>query len=249
VFRNIAVLAIILLIVSCGRDDNSSTIPQMTDPIDNSNIVKILFIGNSLTFFNDGIDSHVNGFYNNGDEVVPTVIDRAASPGFSLANHLNSAATQNAINSEDWDYVILQENGVVATTDPDEMIASLTAFKDILHTTRAEVFLFMTWAYEGEPQMTDQLYTIYSEASTITGYKIVPVGLGWRDFQQENNGINLLGPDGVHPSLEGTFFASAMFFKAISNQDINSNPYRTSLTPQKATYIKEFVTQSFLEYY
>ena len=248
-YRYLVVLLFLVSISSCSKDDTTQVIPQMMDPVDDSNIVKILFIGNSLTYFNDGVDYHVGEFYNNGDGDIPSLTERATTPGFSLADHLNSSATMNTINSEDWDYIVLQENGVIASTDREEMLASVTAFKNILDATSSEVLFYMTWAYDGEPQMTDQLLDSYTEASTLTGYKIIPVGLGWRDFQQENNGTNLLGPDGVHPSIEGTFFASAMLYRAISNQDINSNPYRSNLIPQKAQYIKEFVTQAYLEYY
>ena len=247
--RFVTITMLLLATLSCSKDASKEAISQMMEPVNEPNIVKILFIGNSLTFFNDGVDFHVGEFYDNGEINVLSSTSRATSPGFSLADHLGSPATMNKINSEDWDYIVLQENGIVATTNPDEMIASVTTFKNILDATSSKVFFYLTWAYDGEPQMTNELLDAYTEASAMTGYKIIPVGLGWRDFQQENNGTNLLGPDGVHPSMEGTYFASAMLFKALSNQDVNSNPYLSSLIPDKAQYIKEFVTQAFLDYY
>jgi hypothetical protein len=38
------------------------------------------------------------------------------------------------------------------------------------------IYLFITWAYEGQPEKTEQLASVYNEASDITNYKVIPVG-------------------------------------------------------------------------
>ena len=240
---------LLLGVFACSEENAGNTSMQIGSPGDDPDIVKILFIGNSLTYFNEGVDFHVQNFYDVGEQGINVKAEKVANSGYSLRNHLSGGATLNKINRENWDYIILQENGIVATTNPKEMMTSVNAFKNILDDTSSEVFFFMTWAYEGQPEMTQQLLDAYTKASALTGYKIIPVGLAWRDFQEEDNGMELLSGDGVHPSLQGTFFASSMLFKIISGQDIDSNSYRGANTVEQAQYIKEFVTQAVLEYY
>lgn len=245
-------LIIFFLLVSCNNDHSPISSSQQGDNTDddteNPEAINILFIGNSLTIANGGIETHVQNFYDNGNPKVIVYTQSASTSGASLKEHLMDGLAEGAINSKSWDYIILQENGVVATINPEETIASILEFKELINSS-TNVFLFMTWAYEGEPEMTEQLRSVYNEASKLTNFRVMPVGLGWRDFEAENNSISLLGPDGLHPNKYGTYFASGMIFNIISNQLIGQVPYNAQLTSAEANFIKQSVSQAISTYY
>ena len=157
--------------------------------------------------------SDVQGFYKGGNTDVISNTHEKAHGGFTLRNHLNNQESMSLIEDPILDFIVLQENGVEATQDPEAALESIRNLKDILNSKSATVFLFMTWAYENEPQMTKQLVGFYARANEATDWEVVPVGLGWRDFKAENKTIHLLSNDGVHPSIYGTYFASAMFLE------------------------------------
>ncbi len=244
-------LFLLFLLLSCNNDlspISSSQQGNNTDDIENPETINILFIGNSLTIANGGIETHVQNFYDNGNPEVIAYTQSASTSGASLKEHLMDGLAEGAINSKDWDYIILQENGVIATINPEETIASILEFKELINSS-TNVFLFMTWAYEGQPEMTEQLTTVYNDASDLTNFKVIPVGLGWRDFEVENNSISLLGPDGLHPNIYGTYFASGMIFNIISNQYIGQVPYNAQLTSAEANFIKQHVSEAISTYY
>jgi len=242
-------LLIALLLLSCSKDYEPNYSSQQNNEEESDvNVVHVLFIGNSLTIANGGIDAHVQRFFDVGDPEVVFKTKSIAVPGATLNEHLMSGIALGTINSKDWDYIILQENGVVATINPEETIASILSFDEIIKSTTT-VYLFMTWAYEGQPEMTDQLTAVYYEASNLTSFSVIPVGLGWRDFENENNSISLLNMDGQHPSKFGTYFASSMIFSILSNQNINPIPYNSNLTSAQAGFIKQKVLESINLYY
>ena len=239
-----------LLLFSCSNDIDPKYNSQNNDPSSSSseNIVSILFVGNSLTIANEGINYHVQQFYNLGNSEIEAETISVSSDGFSLRDHLMSNNTLGAISQKNWDYIIIQENGIVASITPQETIDAILELKEHISAT-TKVFLFMTWAYEGSPEMTQQLYDVYYESAALTNYKVIPVGLGWRDFENENNAINLLSLDGSHPSNFGTYYASAMIFSIISDQSIAQIPYNYNLTISEANMIKQKVIEAINLYY
>jgi hypothetical protein len=69
----------------------------------------VLFIGNSYTATNDLPNLFRQIALSLGDTVNTTM---QAPGGYTLANHLFDPATQNAIASQQWDYVVLQEQSL-----------------------------------------------------------------------------------------------------------------------------------------
>ena len=60
-------LFILLFLVSCSNDIDRTLPSQNNDEnTNNENAINILFIGNSLTLSNSGIDFHVQKFYEAG---------------------------------------------------------------------------------------------------------------------------------------------------------------------------------------
>jgi len=248
--RYILILSSLAFVLACSNPPPNYTGSGQQDDDDpsNSNIVNILFIGNSLTYFNNGVAGDVQGFYDGGNTDVNSDTHEKAHGGFTLRNHLNNQESISLIEDSMWDIIVLQENGVEATQGPEAALESIRDLKDILDSKPATVYLFMTWAYENESQMTDQLVDFYTLANEATDWEVVPVGLGWRDFEAENKTIHLLSDDGVHPSIYGTYFASAMLFRVISRQGLFSNAYDADLLPADAAYLRQYANDALARY-
>lgn len=252
VLRVLQLFIISLFIAGCSKTDLAKSAAQQQDEAANAdpNIVNILFIGNSLTFFNSGIDFHVQQFYTHGTQSGRTIeIDERTLPGYTLQQHLGNPGTQTKLNSKVWDIVVLQENGHHATQKPKEALEAMKSFQARLEGTPTRVFLFMTWAYEGEPEMTKQLQKLYYQAASETGFPVLPVGLGWRDVTAANPGFDLLSSDGVHPSLQGTYFSAAIIFEILSNQKATTNEYQPQMPESQAIYLKGAASQTVADYY
>lgn len=125
----------------------------------------ILFIGNSHTYFNQGVSSHLEKFRVNDDLEFTPIIQEFAKGGYTLQDHLSDQGTLEKINERLWDVVVLQENTFVAEQVLPETIDAIIALSEMVITKGAKVFLFMTWPYENEGNMLSEIRETYQNGS------------------------------------------------------------------------------------
>ena len=110
--KKITLFTTLLLAIICSMSysqiiDSSPDTPELaTDTV--SGKPKILFIGNSYTYFNDMPEMVKSIADSKGDSII---VSESTHGGWSTFQLLEYQPTLNAIHSENWDYVILQEGG------------------------------------------------------------------------------------------------------------------------------------------
>lgn len=75
---------------------------------------EVLFIGNSLTYYHD-MPLMLQGMLNENESKIN--IHQSTFPGVSLSDHLIKPETLAKLNSQNWDYVVLQEATVRVLID------------------------------------------------------------------------------------------------------------------------------------
>ncbi|MBC8415903.1 MAG: hypothetical protein H8E11_05685 [Candidatus Cloacimonetes bacterium] len=68
---------------------------------------RILFIGNSITYYNGGVDLHTMNLANSIDSTLAVTCESITGGGFTLEQHYNLPATLQLITEGDYDIVIL----------------------------------------------------------------------------------------------------------------------------------------------
>ena len=124
---------------------------------------KILFIGNSFTYFNGGIDRHLRELVRAAYPDRKVLIDSLTVPSQTVQGHFQGADTQRTLSRESWDVVIVQG----ASYEPIES-DSVKAFDKYsaliaasIREQNAQVALFMTWSYRSKPSMIGPLASAY----------------------------------------------------------------------------------------
>jgi len=105
ILKNAAFLLLIIFIMprcSTGNDPDTNTLDNNQNSED---VIKILFIGNSLTYTND-IPGLLERLAEKGSKHV--FVDEITIPGAPLARHITNSPSLEKIRSQKWDYVILQ---------------------------------------------------------------------------------------------------------------------------------------------
>ncbi len=119
-----------LLVASCG----TQSLFAASEPSS-----RVLFIGNSFTMINGGVDQQLKS-------LMPSVaVTQVAVGGYRLQDHWNSAVTLSTIRSEKWNYVVLQEQSQTPVSDQRNFIAYAGKLNDEIKLAGAETILFMTW--------------------------------------------------------------------------------------------------------
>lgn len=204
-------LALFLLpgMVAFGKE------PTNHEPVDAPQ--SILFVGNSFTFYNNSIYSHLRKFLFAEDPATRQEIflKSMTISGAVLADH--RGGLQQMLESRPWEVIVLQGHSREAI---DPTLAP--AFQPVVHefsekirSKGAEPVLFMTWAYADRPDMTDKLVRAYTRLGEASGIRVIPVGLAFAQARKQINDVRLHDADNVHPSLEGTYLAAAVFYSAL----------------------------------
>jgi len=194
--------------------------------------VRILFLGNSYTYFND-LPAVVSELAKAGGQCA--VETRMIAPGGAqLKDHWGAAETHATLRAEKWDYVVLQDQsslGVGYYLDGNPRVASDALFlpyarkwaKEIRQLGAQPVF-YLTWSRKATPDDQAALNYAYIHAAKETGGLVAPVGIAWRQVRERNPALELYYKDGTHPSPGGTYLAACAIYATIFRRDPSGLP-------------------------
>ena len=105
--------------------------------------MRVLFIGNSLTYTNDLPGVLATMAASTRDTIYAASVTYA---NFALVDHLSSGSARAAIGADRWEYVILQQ-GPTSTTgvDRDTLILAARAFEPLIRAAGGTPALYMAW--------------------------------------------------------------------------------------------------------
>ena len=200
-----------IILLSCNSQNNAEGI------IDHKE--NILFIGNSYTYRNAGVDRHLKRLTEGMKNLPSTFITRAAQGKFHLHTHWNDPETLNLLQTQKWDKVILQEYSSGPTKDEKQFFKFGEKWKKRLMklNPKTKILLYATWGYKKARRMTDSLDVQYERLKDKMHVSKVPVGLLWKSLK---NKINLYDGDGAHPNRKGTFLTACLFYEYLFDKDV-----------------------------
>jgi len=208
-------------------------------------VTRILFIGNSHTFFNDLPEMFAELARAGGYEVE---VDMSAQGGWSLSDHAASTITLNKIEQEDWDYVILQEKPSLIVDNPDEdSYPAIRLLYDKTSEKDTTLILFMTWGprnglpyagYKNFDDMQAHICSGYTDIANELDIMVAPVGIAWQNGIEKDPQLNLWNPDGTHPSREGSYLSACVFYAIIFQQNPEGLNYKADLSEEMAQFLQ-----------
>lgn len=153
--------------------------------------------------------------------------------GMTLQRHWQEGKATKIIKSDDWDYVVLQEQsklGMVLVIDSDVYFGETDQFfkyarkfdAEIKNAGAKTVFL-MTWSTKSRPKEQDILTYAYTTIAKELNAIIAPVGLVWEQARSSEQ-FNLYDLDGSHPSPYGSFLSMTTLYATL----FKDNPYGLS---------------------
>lgn len=201
---------------------------------------RILFIGNSFTDYNGGLDKQLLGLAPNSE------ISRISPGGYTLQNHWEDANTLDAIRSGKWDVVVLQEQSQNPVANYYNFFAYAQKLDAETKKAGAETVMFMTWERPDSVQygVTAQaLYNAYTALGQQLGVKVAPVGLAFSMALQERPDLKLYIQDG-HPTRQGTYLAACVFYGFIFQQSPVGNSYRGDVSKEDKVFLQNIAAKA-----
>ena len=211
---------------------------------------KVLFVGNSFTYYNNGLQSHFRKLtWSSG--LLTRENSRArimTISGGQLPEHVGGF--KNVMSGDDWDVVVLQGHslGPISEDTAGAFRKAARKFTRIAKKQGTRSVLFMTWAYAGKPEMTALLDKAYTEIGRELDAQVVPVGLSFAKVVAERPDIALTTDDDLHPTLAGTYLAACTFFAALYDQSPEGLDYDAGLDADTAGYLQKAAWRAVQNY-
>lgn len=214
--RAFGLLLFLLVVLSCSQSK-----------VENDDQIKILFIGNSYTYYNSSpelVKALIQEKF--PDQLVETQL--ISGGGMTLADHWQNESTIQTIRTGDWDYVVLQEQsklGMAVMIDNDIFFGQTEGFYEYarkfdteIKKADAKTVFLMTWSVKDKPKEQAILSHAYTSIAKELKAELVPVGLVW-DELRTNPKIELYADDGGHPSPLGSYLSAVTLYSTLMADD------------------------------
>ncbi len=206
--------------------------------------LRVLFIGNSFTFFNTLSDvvAGIASSLPKGPQIQPTMF---ATGGMTLQWFWAAGKAAAAIDSQKWDFVVLQEQSALGAgtevgegnlSPPGIFHQSVRNFVPRIRANGATPLLLMTWARRSRPSDQALLTSAYDSIGRELDVQVSPAGLAWEEAHRRWPELVLHVADGSHPNPTGTYLTACVLYATLTGRDprgaaakIDGHPYARAL--------------------
>ncbi len=220
----ILLLVVVLNLWACKKDPEPT---PLVPPIFEKTDFKVLFVGNSYTHYNDGVDFHLQKMLraDSSSDSINYVMEKVAVGSYTLEAHFNDPLTITKLKSQKWNTVVLQEQSTRPINNPELFLEYAGKFDVENKKISAKTFLYMTWPNKDAPNDMDSLEASYLLAGKQLNAQVAPVGKVWEYLQKNQPEIELYISDNKHPTLSGTYTAACVFYFSMFKKNPILNTY------------------------
>lgn len=210
--------------------------------------MKLLFVGNSYTYYNDLPALLERLICENGGEVQVASVTKG---GWKLHRYLdlqdeNAQKLGRAMENAPYDVVILQEQSLNPLLNYDQFADGVKRVAERVGAKRT--VLYQTWGRkEGHAaleehgwtrkEMTEGLADAYQKAAAAIGAEVSPVGTRFWEIGQGMPTLDLYDADRTHPSYAGSCLAAVTLYESL----FGKKPEKTDSLELSEPVKKEFL--------
>jgi len=229
--RLLAVLALFAALVLTGCTPSGNTaLPAM----------RVLFIGNSYTFYNGGLDQVLHGLAPHTETASATV------GGYTLADHLRDSSTMGKLQEGGWDAVVIQEQSQGPVWSFSRYLSSARTLTVKARRLGARPMLLQTWARPDSRGITaGALEAAFTKAGKSLQATVIPAGRAFDRSLSLHPQIVLNQNDG-HPTPEGTYLAGCVAYATIFQVSPVGNSFTAGLDSQTAHILQQMAETATL---
>ena len=208
---------------------------------------KILFVGNSFTYYHGGIENHVRKLA--ASAIPPRLIqaDSKTRAGATLKIHYGGSVVHDTIREGAYDVVILQEDIpelVEHSVEPFFEYARL--FDKEIRNTGAKTMFFMTWPYERLNWITlEEIAAAHRDISTELNASVAPVGIAFQRARTERPDLDMLAGDKEHESIHGTYLAASVIYATLFGENPQGLTYTSpGVSAEEAAFLQRIAWET-----
>ena len=192
--------------------------------------LKVLFVGNSYTFFHDMPTGAFREIANAAGYEVE--VSTVTCGGYRLCQFADPADAygirlRQTVAGQHYDYAVLQEQSLNPIRKEEEFLRGAA---DVAALIPAERFvMYATWGRNDgsedlralgmdRVEMTEKLNAAYHKAADLIGARVAEVGNAFLEYAKDHNKDDLYHPDKSHPSAIGSEVAAGVIFAEMAKE-------------------------------
>lgn len=234
----IRLFVLMILLLGCSKNGNVAA-PAITPP---PGIIKILYIGNSLTQAND-LPSMVTAIAK--QDSVDIIFKDMSIGGTSLEDHWNQGLIQTEIRNGKYNFVILQQGPSSLPASQALLMEYVQKIKTVCVINKSNVCVYMVWPEKARLSFLDNVIDGYTQSALQTQSILAPGGLAWKHAWNLDPTLPLYSSDDFHPSIMGSFLAALTIYGSIKQKkefnflSYHDLPWKTAFTGAQLTILKQ----------
>jgi hypothetical protein len=182
----------------------------VTRPVSAADSIRVLFIGNSLTYYND-LPAIVEALARAGGQP-PLDWKGVLLPGTSLEDQWRDGRARKAIAQGPWDYVVLQQGPSALDESRRSLLEFVARFAKEIRAAGARPAIYMVWPSSSRTSDFDDVSQSYRMAARQVDGLLFPVGEAWRAAWKRDSKLALYSKDGLHPTPAGSYLAGLVMY-------------------------------------
>jgi hypothetical protein len=209
--------------------------------------LRVLFLGNSLTYSND-IPNIVKALAQAAGKEM--YIKSICFPGYNLEDQYRQGDALRALKEERWDFVVMQQGPTSLPEDAEDMTNWAKVFSPIINKAGARPAMYMVWPSIDRISYFDAIHDHYSQTAYAIKSMFIPAGEAWREAWRRDPKAPLYSFDQFHPSEAGSYLSALSIYGMLygvapqklpgnltlsSGQTINVPPALAQLLQDSAT--------------
>jgi hypothetical protein len=219
---------------------NSATKPKNTP-------MRILFLGNSFTYYNGGLDTHVSLLAQSAKTPIRLEADRVTKGGATLKILQGIPEVHTAIRSGRYDWVILQEDiPELVEHNVAPFVEQVRRFHDEIKPTGARTALFMAWPYQRLNWVSlEQIEEAHRTVGREHGIPVAPVGSAFHQSLLTQPSLAMLGGDREHETIHGTYLAACVILATVTGiNPVGSTYHPAGISSAEAAHLQNIAWTS-----
>jgi hypothetical protein len=183
---------------------------------------RVLFIGNSLTYFNAMPDLMVQVARSAGDTAISVAM--VAMPDYAILDHWQEGSALHELQSRRWTHVVMQQGPSSQEEGRTWLIEGAQRFAPAVRAAGGEPVLYMVWPQRSRAADFPGAREHYRQAAGLVDGIFAPAGDAWLAAFSADPGAPLYDPDGLHPSREGSYLAAVVLLARLRGTDPRTLP-------------------------
>lgn len=181
--------------------------------------LRLLFIGNSLTYGHD-LPQLVAALAQAGGFARPE-LKVMAVPNYGLGDHWYRARARSTIKQGKWDFVVLQQGPSASAEGRSLLLRDTARFSRLSLEHGAKPALYMVWPALDRREDFARSCESYRLAAEQNQALLLPAGTAWRRALENRIEADLYARDRFHPSPAGSMLAALVIYQRLYGLDAN----------------------------